>query len=520
MYTSCVTVALDYNNAVFRVFAFPKTTTMSPREMLQSIGRSRNVLTNEVVVSVDKNSNLEGRLHPNFDMDYIYEEQLNLIMEKRKTLEMMEETVDEDGRIKWVPNHITKLWAYNLAETSLKYSHWYAHFLWILEKKQLECVDETHGDDCKKDYDEILKEFTKESEEEEIATFNEIDVSCNDHGWYLNASQNQRAGVSCRYELMQLRKYKVQQFFKDSLGGKDIIFYEKHHRQIWNQLAVTKLTREDMANFWRKDLKTDKDFAKDDYKVLPLLEDVLKHMGFSGFDDRSSRVDVRGLPENKEAMEILDQIAAITTNARNRAHEPLNRVVSYIDSLTGITLGNKQRQVKGKRFREYYLADKPGLKYILELNHTMMTDSWIQNRRESLDPKRIPEREQTIVTDRWIELREEEERAHVVEQKKEEELEKERQRERTKNNISSRILCIVVQTHILCIIVQTRKAEYCGVFYLYYLVYRKYMVESRHCEYNRLIQSQKDAFISTASRKRRPVEKISDFFPQHKRAKV
>lgn len=306
MYTSCVTVALDYNNAVHRVFAFPKTTTMSPREMLQSIGRSRNVLTNEVVVSVDNSFTLEGWLHPNFDMDYIYEEQLRLITAKRDTLDMMEETVDEDRRIKWVPNHITKLWVYNLAETILKYGHWYAHFLWILDKKQLECTHETHDGDCKENYDEILKDFTKESVEDEIATFNEIGVSCNDHGWYLNALENQRARVSCRYEIVQLRKYNVQRFFMDSLDGKDIIFYEKHHRQIWNQLALNKLTREDMANFWRKDLKIDKDFPKVDYKVLPLLEDVLKHMGFSGFDDRSSKVDVCGLPENKEAMEILD----------------------------------------------------------------------------------------------------------------------------------------------------------------------------------------------------------------------
>lgn len=515
MYTSCVTVALDYNNAVFRVFAFPKTTTMSPREMLQSIGRSRNVLTNEVVVSVDNKFKLEGRLHPNFDMDFIYDDQLNLIKEKRKTLEMMEETVDEDGRIKWVPNHITKLWAYNLAETTLKYSHWYAHFLWILEKKQLECIDETHDGECKEDYDEVLKEFTKESEEEEIATFDEIDVSCTDHGWYLNASQNQRAGVSCRYELMQLRKYKVQRFFKDSLGGKDIIFYEKHHRQIWNQLAMTKLTREDMANFWRKDLKIDKDFAKNDYKVLPLLEDLLKQMGFSGFGDRSSKVDVRGLPENKGVIEILDQITAITMNTRNRAEEPLNRVKTYLESLTGIKMDNVQKQIRGERFRQYYITDKPNIKDMLELNHTMMTDSWIQNRRESWDPKMIPEREQTTMADRWIELRQEQQRAqeegvHVL-KKVEEECEKEKQQDRKKKTITYGILYILVQT---------RKAVYFRVLYLYYVIYRKYITEKRHHEHKRLIQSQIVAFSSNASQKRRPTAKISDFFPEHKRATV
>ncbi|CAN0386434.1 unnamed protein product, partial [Ectocarpus sp. 12 AP-2014] len=93
---------------------------------------------------------------------------------------------------------------------------------------------------------------------------------------------------------------------------------------------------------------------------------------------------------------------------RNRAEGPLNRVKSYLESLTGIKMNNVKKQIQGERFRQYDIADNPGVKDILEMNHTMMVDSWIQNRRESLDPKRIPERQQTIVTDRWIELREEE----------------------------------------------------------------------------------------------------------------
>lgn len=74
-YTSCVTGGTGLQQCGAQGIRISETTTMSPREMLQSIGRSRNVLTNEVVVSVDNNFTLEGRLHPNFDMDYIYEEQ-------------------------------------------------------------------------------------------------------------------------------------------------------------------------------------------------------------------------------------------------------------------------------------------------------------------------------------------------------------------------------------------------------------------------------------------------------------
>ncbi|CAM9437435.1 unnamed protein product [Ectocarpus sp. 13 AM-2016] len=69
---------------------------------------------------------------------------------------------------------------------------------------------------------------------------------------------------------------------------------------------------------------------------------------------------------------------------RKRARGSLNRITSYVESLTGITVENKQRQVKGRRFREYYLGDNPGIRKMLDRPHFLMRDSWIENKREDV----------------------------------------------------------------------------------------------------------------------------------------
>ncbi|CAM9783225.1 unnamed protein product, partial [Hapterophycus canaliculatus] len=48
-YTSTVTVSLDFTEEVFRVYAFPNKFSSTPQQVLQATGRSRNVLTKQVI---------------------------------------------------------------------------------------------------------------------------------------------------------------------------------------------------------------------------------------------------------------------------------------------------------------------------------------------------------------------------------------------------------------------------------------------------------------------------------------
>ena len=82
---------------------------MTPREMIQSTGRPRDVTTNEIIVAIDKRLCVQDALPPDYDMDFDYEQELSKIMERRNMLDMMNESVDSDGKIEWAPNHIAKI---------------------------------------------------------------------------------------------------------------------------------------------------------------------------------------------------------------------------------------------------------------------------------------------------------------------------------------------------------------------------------------------------------------------------
>lgn len=105
------------------------------------------------------------------------------------------------------------------------------------------------------------------------------------------------------------------------------------------------------------------------------------------------------------------------------------------------------------------------------------------------------------MTDRWIESKEEEEKARVLQKENEEKKQKEEEEERRKPSVCvSRFLSIII--------VQTSTAEYCGVFFIYYWIFRKYLAATRHLEHERLVQSQLTVVTPTVPKKRRPVPKI------------
>lgn len=53
-YTSTITVALDFNQAVHRVYLFPDIFTATPRDLLQMAGRARDVTKKELVLALPK----------------------------------------------------------------------------------------------------------------------------------------------------------------------------------------------------------------------------------------------------------------------------------------------------------------------------------------------------------------------------------------------------------------------------------------------------------------------------------
>lgn len=379
MYTGVVTVALDFNGSVYRVYCFPRSTTMSPREMIQSLGRSRNVETNEIVVSVDAKTPMQDELAPDYDMEFLYENELEKIMARRDIFEMMEESVDDDGKLSWAPKDIAKIWAYNIAEQSLKRKAWISHFRWILRKKGLQCIDDTKTK-CKDLYFDLLQENKLENEELRVKKMDEIDVSELDNDWYMEKCRERNDGHIEEDDLLRIRKYEAQRYFNNKLSGSDVLFYENNKRVIWNQLTINKLDREDMEKMFKKNLKVHKDFVKTDLKVIVLLEDILKYAGFKGYYDRESLVDMKNINGVVDVDSKLDQIKSIIMGKTTRSSTNSRKVMSYLDSLTGIHLERTEVQVAGDRTNMYSIKVKEAIQKVLDQDHNMMTDDWIADK--------------------------------------------------------------------------------------------------------------------------------------------
>ena len=377
MYTGCVTVALDFNCTIHRVYCFPNSTTMTPREMIQSTGRPRDVETNEIIVATDKRLPVQNALPPDYDMDYDYEQELSKIMERRNIFEMMDEIVNGDGKIEWVPNHIAKIWAYNRAERTLKFGNWIAHFRWILNKKKLKCIDES-GKYCKEYYYEILKLNKETKEAEEIAILDEVDISGLGDDWYNSIIGLRNNGFLDEWDIYKIRKYEAQKYFVPELTGSDITFYESNKRRIWNQLSINKLSRREMEIFWNNDIKINKDFVRSDFKVLTLLEDILVSSGVNGYKDRENRVDIEKF-DSTDVEEKLNQIEKISM-CNNRSRTNFKKVMSYLKSLTGIKIDGEQKMKSGVRDTIYSIKESDDVRKVLEKENNMLPEKWISDK--------------------------------------------------------------------------------------------------------------------------------------------
>lgn len=146
-YTSTVTVSLDFTEPVHRVYMFPNRFSFVPREGLQSVGRPRNVTTEQIIVAKDSDCRYMP-LERAYDFHADYKRELKFLTDRRASITSFnslteqereqygtfEEKLTEEGPT-YTPTLYTKLWAVDRAEKALKLHNWYYHLLWILRRK-------------------------------------------------------------------------------------------------------------------------------------------------------------------------------------------------------------------------------------------------------------------------------------------------------------------------------------------------------------------------------------------------
>lgn len=306
-YTSTITVCLDFTDPVYRVYAFPNKMASSPREMLQSIGRSRNVITGEVIIMLDWQK-LYMPLERGYNFQADYEKELKFIIDRRATISSLQKTslvekellgsikreLTPDG-CKWVPSLVSKLWAADSAEQALKVKSWYEHFLWILDKKQyaVEHVrDETPpSDSIVKETNEVAHQIT----DAEIEYMDEFDAVLLDEQWANKMMKSKVRDMMTTEEQLALRKYEVQKYFQEPVSGEEVVFFEKHKRAILHVVIGATATDAQLYRHYMENMNSARecgveDFVSQNYHVVHALEELLRNVGYTGSRDNTTEI--------------------------------------------------------------------------------------------------------------------------------------------------------------------------------------------------------------------------------------
>lgn len=140
LYTSCITVSVDYQGAIDRVFCLPSIWSATPREAEQMNNRGRNNISGEVIVC------LNGDQCTPSDVDFykVFGEKLSAIITmanyageaKTEYDSVLTNTVLKNGfgyKASFMPTLATKLHAWDLVEAQEKTANWYGTFLRILK---------------------------------------------------------------------------------------------------------------------------------------------------------------------------------------------------------------------------------------------------------------------------------------------------------------------------------------------------------------------------------------------------
>lgn len=237
--------------------------------------------------------------------------------------------VDEtSGTIRYLPDHMTKIWACNRAEETLKATKWYELFLWMVEKKGYEWRGITREEEADIRIDQEDESSDEEAEEEEsigpleeFEVFNAIDMKRAEKQMMadvdvMSFTRNDEkhllarkiSGCATASDIAALKKYGVQKYFRQELPIDDICTVLSKKRAVLNACSMLKLSIKERGTFFLVDAhgKKEYDFLRSDYLVLRHMDHLLRMLGYTGLRDRETRINVM-------ALDAVDQDGAVPT---------------------------------------------------------------------------------------------------------------------------------------------------------------------------------------------------------------
>lgn len=145
------------------------------------------------------------------------------------------------------------------------------------------------------------------------------------------------SGTATEEQLATLNKYSVQKHFKQELSVGDIVAVWKNKRAVLNVCSMLKLSPEERDNYFVIDTENrmEQDFLSRDHLILRNMERLLELLGYTGFGDRVTTVQ---LEENDSVVAALRKVTDLAVGVRGSSSN-LKAVISRIlKSLIGLWL--------------------------------------------------------------------------------------------------------------------------------------------------------------------------------------
>ena len=393
-YTSTVTVSLDFTEPVYRVYVFPNKHAACSREGLQGSGRSRDVITKQVIVAMDSDCRYMP-LERGYDFKADYERELTFLTNRRaavasfNSLTEMEreqygsftEELTEEGAT-YTPTLYTKLWAVDRAEQALKLRAWYPHFMWMVERKgyEVEYADElesageeeetAEGDEEGSGHGADIVQLVAVAADaivaQEIEDMDGIDATELDDEWEDVMNQKHTRDMLLHQDKLALRKYQAQKYFVDALTGEDVAFFEKHKRAILYRILQRDATAAEL--FAKNVLEVERarrvdmeDVVSQDFNVRTALLKLARDAGYEGFGDDTTEVYLKEAGESDGIKRSVDAVQELVGGSTKKNTTLAGVLKPWLLKYMGLNLHTRRDGRGDKRRMMYRLNPCPDI---------------------------------------------------------------------------------------------------------------------------------------------------------------
>jgi len=394
-FTSTITVSVDYQGPVDKVYIFPDSRTCSPRDMNQMRARARNI-TSKTVVVMYEGLQKNGPLKPlDFHLQSAKDMEMNKIMTRRRLVtsyytdveKTIYGTIRKDGvghKAKYYSSILTDLWAWSRVENVIKSNFWIQFFISIVSLKghTYSKCGLFHSEEKFAEKTVEIKKVEQISREEKERIIESVSVEDMSESDYKELVDKKIKGDASIEDVAKIDKFQVQRLYDHNVNSDFVKSFNKNKRSIFNRSFLNAFPGVNLRkeiDLHRLILKASiDDFRLDTMHVFILLE-TLSKIGF-GSAGSNVRIDMFNLPPEKLVfVEKCVEFIKRTDMSRSSTDNVIKKFQLHVANILGYTFTRHKMQKNNVKFSNYSLEDNLGPELLI---NKIFPEVWIDNHKD------------------------------------------------------------------------------------------------------------------------------------------